>query len=148
MRGVSSFPTPASAAAQRGFAALATPLPACTASWCSASHFLPVNRATSPLSLRRVYVAAISDVQATQRSGGPLSVISSRLDENRRGAAIYGRNCYLACQELGAKHPMRYLDDDTDVVDFVLSANMSRQNLDIGQRAMVMAANDKLRWGE
>ena len=43
---------------------------------------------------------------------------------------------------------MRYLDDDTDVVDFVLSANMSRQNLDTGQRAMVMAANDKLRWGE
>ena len=34
---------------------------------------------------------------------------------------------------------MRYLDDDTDVVDFVLSANMSRQNLDTGQRAMVMA---------
>ena len=30
------------------------------------------------LSLRRVYVAAISDVQASQRSGGPLSVISSR----------------------------------------------------------------------
>ena len=100
------------------------------------------------LSLRRVYVAAISDVQATQRSGGPLSVISSRLDENRRGAAIYGRNCYLACQELGVKPPMRYLDDDTDVVDFVLSANMSRQNLDTGQRAMVMAAKDKLRWGE
>ena len=30
------------------------------------------------LSLRRVYVAAISDVQATQRSGGPLSVIWGR----------------------------------------------------------------------
>ena len=79
---------------------------------------------------------------------GPLSVISSRLDENRRGTAIYGRNCYLACQELGVKPPMRYLDDDTDVVDFVLSANMGRQNLDTGQRAMVMAAKDKLRWGE
>ena len=76
------------------------------------------------------------------------SVIWGRLDENRRGAAIDGRNCYLACQELGVKPPMRYLDDDTDVVDFVLSANMSRQNLDTGQRAMVMAANDKLRWGE
>ncbi len=113
-----------------------------------ASHFLPVNRATSPLSLRRVYVVVLSDAQSTRRSHGPLSVISSRLDENRRGTAIYGRNCYLACQELGVKPPMRYLDDDTDVVDFVLSANMSRQNLDTGQRAMVMAAKDKLRWGE
>ena len=31
---------------------------------CSASHFLPVNRATSPLSMRRVYVTAISDAQS------------------------------------------------------------------------------------
>ena len=61
---------------------------------------------------------------------------------------IDGRNRYRACQELGIEPPVRYLDDDTDAADFVLSANISRRNLDTGQRAMVMAANDKLRWGE
>ena len=113
-----------------------------------ASYFPPVNCVTSPLSCTRTPTSPYPGGQPRRPAHGPFSVISSRLDENRRGAAIDGRNCYLACQELGVKPPMRYLDDDTDVVDFVLSANMSRQNLDTGQRAMVMAAKDKLRWGE
>ena len=53
---------------------------------------------------------------------------------------IDGRNRYRACQELGVEPPARYLDYDTDAVDFVLSANISRPNLATGQRAMVMAA--------
>ena len=62
---------------------------------------------------------------------------------------IDGRNRYRACQELGVEPPTRYLDDDTDAVDFVLSANISRPNLATGQRAMVMAAVPKLRlWGQ
>ena len=38
--------------------------------------------------------------------------------------------------------------DDTDPVDFVFSANMSRWNLAPAQRAMVTAALPKLKWGD
>ena len=60
---------------------------------------------------------------------------------------IDGRNRYRACQELGIEPPVRYLDDDTDAADFVLSANISRRNLKIGQRPMVAARLPKLKWG-
>ena len=64
-----------------------------------------------------------------------------------QGAVIDGRNRYLAAQEVGVEPLLRYLDDDINPVDFVLSANMSRRNLDPSQRAIVMAALPKLKVG-
>ena len=61
-----------------------------------------------------------------------------------QGSVIDGRNRYLAAEEVGIDPPLRYLDDGIDPVDFVLSANMSRRNLDPSQRAIVMAALPKL----
>ena len=65
-----------------------------------------------------------------------------------RGAVIDGRNRYLAAHEVGIDPPFRYLDDDIDPVDFVLSANMSRRNLDSSQRSIVMSALPKLKVGD
>ena len=42
---------------------------------------------------------------------------------------------------------MRHLDNHTDAVDFVLSADMDRRNLNTSQRPMVTARLPKLAWG-
>ena len=74
-----SRPTPASAAARRGFRRTRYS-PARLYSVLVQRVPLPSGKSRHfTLSLRRVYVAAISDVQVTQRSGGPLSVILGRL---------------------------------------------------------------------
>ena len=51
-----------------------------------------------------------------------------------QGSVIDGRNRYLAALEMGIEPPFRYLEDDIDPLDFVVSANMSRRNLDKSQR--------------
>ena len=61
-----------------------------------------------------------------------------------QGQVIDGRNRYRAALELGIEPPLRYLDNDVNPVDFVLSANMGRRNLDETQRGMVMAQLPKL----
>ena len=56
----------------------------------------------------------------------------------------------VACRNILVQHeveaPLRYLSDETDPEEFVLSANMSRRNLDPSQRSIVMAALPKLEW--
>ena len=56
-----------------------------------------------------------------------------------KGEILDGRNRYRACLEAGVKPFMGELDDDADLVAFVVSANLRRRHLTDDQRAMVAA---------
>lgn len=64
-----------------------------------------------------------------------------------QGQIIDGRHRYQVCQELGIQPPLHYLDDDADPVSYILSENMSRRNMNPGQRAIVMAMLPKIGLG-
>ena len=100
-----SRPTPASAAARRGFAALATPLPACTVvlvqrvplpsgKLAPLHRFLCARVYPSPPYLMRSVPDATAQVAHFQ--------LFRAARTRTGGAVIDGRNRYPACQELGA----------------------------------------------
>ena len=61
------------------------------------------------------------------------------------GAIIDGRHRQMACRELGIECLVEYLDDDP--VMFILSDNMSRRNMNLGQSAIIMTALPKMTHG-
>ena len=61
-----------------------------------------------------------------------------------QGQVIDGRHRYQACQDLGVKAPLPYLDDDANPVSFVLSANMSRRQLTGSQKVIITAQLPRL----
>ncbi len=58
---------------------------------------------------------------------------------NYRGQLLDGRNRLKACKELGIEPMEAELDEDTDPVAYVLSANLHRRHLLTSQRAMCAA---------
>lgn len=68
---------------------------------------------------------------------------------HRDGRIIDGRNRYRAC-ELGGVEPeyRTYQGDDADLLHFVVSLNLHRRHLDVGQRAMIADALANMRIGD
>jgi ParB-like nuclease domain len=61
---------------------------------------------------------------------------------------VDGRNRWLACQRLGITCPMRaYGGKEADLLDFVISQNLHRRQMDASQRAMVAARIANMRQG-
>jgi ParB-like chromosome segregation protein Spo0J len=66
-----------------------------------------------------------------------------------KGQLLDGRNRWLACQELGIECPQReYMGKESELLAFVLSANLQRRHLDSSQRAMIAAKIANMRQGE
>lgn len=63
------------------------------------------------------------------------------------GRIIDGRHRYLACEHIGIEPTYRTWDGEGSVVAFVVSLNLHRRHLDVGQRAMVAARLANLKHG-